>query len=96
MESSFWSKVRGLIYEKAIELYMRDRMHLNVFIMPTDSELKEYGYFERAKRSAFIQINSETTGERNILVQKKRLSKKLFHDAKSSSCSIKKENLLYF
>lgn len=78
MPSPFWNKVRGLIYEKAVELYVQDRMHLNVFIMPTDSELREYGYLERAKRSAFIQINSEKTDWRNGFIQKKRCSKDHF------------------
>lgn len=70
MKNSLRSGVRGLIYEKAVELYIQDRMHLNVFIMPTDSELEKHGYFERAKRVAFLQINSEKTDGRNIFLQK--------------------------
>ncbi|MEM2938857.1 MAG: hypothetical protein QXU95_01085 [Candidatus Bathyarchaeia archaeon] len=87
MKSLFWNKVRGLIYEKAVELYIQDRMHLNVFIMPTDSELRDYGYFERAKRSAFIQINSENIWKKR-LYSEKEMFKRSFHDTISSSHSI--------
>lgn len=60
-KSPFWSIVRELMREKAIELYMMDHMHLNVFNNPTDQELREGGYYERAKRIVLRQINLEKT-----------------------------------
>ncbi|MBS7648578.1 hypothetical protein KEJ17_02890 [Candidatus Bathyarchaeota archaeon] len=57
--SPFWSRVRELIREKAVELYMLDHMHLGVFNTPTERELKEGGYYERAKRIILRQIALE-------------------------------------
>ncbi|MEM2351461.1 MAG: hypothetical protein QXT26_03540 [Thermoproteota archaeon] len=38
---------------------MTDHMHLNVFNKPTERELKEGGYYEKAKRIVLRQINLE-------------------------------------
>ncbi|MEM1582979.1 MAG: hypothetical protein QXK89_10815 [Candidatus Bathyarchaeia archaeon] len=55
-KSPFWSRVRELMREKAIELYMMDHMHLDVFNTPIDQELREGGYYEKAKRIVLRQM----------------------------------------
>lgn len=50
--SPFWRRVRELMREIAIREYMWSNRHLGVWNLPTDEELKEGGYLERAKSEA--------------------------------------------
>lgn len=54
--SNFWRKVRKLRREIAIRLYMEDHRDLGVFTIPTDKELREGGYIQRAHNIALRKI----------------------------------------
>lgn len=54
--SKFWSKVRKLRREIAINLYMQDHRHLGIYTTPTDKELREGGYIQRAHTIALRRI----------------------------------------
>ena len=57
--SQFWRRVRELRKEIAIELYMLDHRHLGVFNTPEEAELKEGGYWDKARVLALRKIRDE-------------------------------------
>jgi len=57
--SPFWRRVRELRKEIAIELYMKDHRHLGVFNTPEEAELKEGGYWDKARILALRKIREE-------------------------------------
>jgi len=57
--SQFWRRVRELRKEIAIELYMLDHRHLGVFNTPEEAELKEGGYWDRARVLALRRVREE-------------------------------------
>jgi hypothetical protein len=59
--SSFsWRKVRARIWVKAEELFMLDQMHhFNCDITPERCELRESGYFDKAKRIVLREVNRD-------------------------------------
>jgi len=61
MASSFsWSKVRVRIWVKAEELFMQEQMQaFNCDIKPERCELREGGYFDRAKLIVLREVYLE-------------------------------------
>jgi len=59
MKSDFWVRVRQLRREIAIELYMQDHKELEVFNTPEELELKEGGYWGKAKVLALRKLRLE-------------------------------------
>jgi len=57
--SPFWRRVRELRREIAIKLYMEEHRHLGVFNTPEEQELKEGGYWDRARVLALKKIRLE-------------------------------------
>jgi len=57
--SPFWRRVRELRREIAIELYMQNHRHLEVFNTPEEAELKEGGYWDKARVLALRRIRDE-------------------------------------
>ena len=57
--SPFWRRVRELRREIAVELYMQDHRHLEVFNTPEEAELKEGGYWDKARVLALRKIRDE-------------------------------------
>ena len=52
--SGFWREIRARTWQKARELYLTDMLRINPLnppplITPEDEELREAGYFDRAK-----------------------------------------------
>jgi len=41
--SPFWRRVRELMREIAVELYMQDHHHLDIFNTPEEADLREGG-----------------------------------------------------
>jgi hypothetical protein len=57
--SPFWRRVRELRRIIAVQLYMKDHRHLEVFITPEIEELKEGGYWDRARVLALQKVRVE-------------------------------------
>jgi hypothetical protein len=59
MASSFsWSKVRARIWVKAEELFMMDQMQTWDYpVAPERCELREGGYFDKAKLIVLREVN---------------------------------------
>ena len=57
--SPFWRRVRELMREIAVRDYMWDHYKIGVFNLPTDEELREGGYLERAKPEAIRIARAE-------------------------------------
>lgn len=64
--SPFWRRVRELRKQIAIELYMKDHMHLGVFNIPEEAELKEGGYWDKAKTLALRRVTLEEPGLKTL------------------------------
>ena len=57
--SPFWRRVRELRKEIAVELYMLDHKHLDFCNTPEATELKEGGYWDKARILALKRISEE-------------------------------------
>ena len=57
--SPFWRRVRELRREIAVELYMQDHRYEGVFNTPEEAELKEGGYWDKARVLALRKIRDE-------------------------------------
>jgi len=69
--SPFWRRVRELRKEIAIELYMEDHRHLGVFNTPEEAELKEGGYWDKARVLALRKIREEAFLHKTLKEEKK-------------------------
>ncbi len=58
--SPFWRRVRELRKEIAIALYMQDHRHSGVFNTPEEAELKEGGYWDKARVLALRKVREES------------------------------------
>ena len=65
--SPFWRRVRELMREIAVELYMEDHRYLDVFNTPEKAELKEGGYLDRAMVLALRKVVKEEPGRHKTL-----------------------------
>ena len=65
--SPFWRRVRELMHEIAIELYMQDHRDLEVFNTPEETELREGGYLDRARVLAIRKVTEQETGRHKTL-----------------------------
>ena len=62
MASSFsWSKIRDRIWVKAEELFMQEQLRtMDCDIKPERTELREGGYFDRAKTLILREVSHGT------------------------------------
>jgi len=65
--SPFWRRVRELMREIAVELYMEDHRVLGVFNAPEEAELKEGGYLDKALVLALRKVVKEEPGRHKTL-----------------------------
>ena len=65
--SPFWRRVRELMREIAVELYMEDHRFLGVFNAPEEAELKEGGYLDKALVLALRKVIKEEPGRHKTL-----------------------------
>ena len=65
--SPFWRRVRELMHEIAIELYMQDHKDLKVFNIPEETELREGGYLDRARVIAIRKVTEQEPGRHKTL-----------------------------
>jgi len=52
--------------EIAVELYMQDHRHLDIFNTPEETELREGGYLDRARPLALRNIQREASKFKTI------------------------------
>ena len=69
--SPFWRRVRELMREIAVELYMNDHRYLGVFNVPEEAELKEGGYLDKALVLALRKVIKEEPGRHRTLREAK-------------------------
>lgn len=55
--SPFWRRVRDRMREIAIQLYIEDHRHLEVYNTPEESELREGSYMDRARVLAIREVS---------------------------------------
>ena len=65
--SPFWRRVRELMREIAVELYMEDHRFLGVFNAPEEAELREGGYLDKALVLALRKVVKEEPGRHKTL-----------------------------
>jgi len=80
--SGFWREVRARIWQKARELYLADMLRSDPLnppplIMPEDKELREAGYFDRAKVLVLRELRASTDPADHELMEKGRRARKL-------------------
>ena len=64
--SPFWRRVRELRHEIAIQLYIEEHRHLDVFTTPSTRELKEGGYWDRAHILALRKVSLEEPSHKTL------------------------------
>ena len=79
--SGFWREVRARIWQKARELYLADLLKTDPLnppplIMPEDKELKEAGYFDRAKVLVLRELRASTDPADHELMERGRKARK--------------------
>ena len=79
--SGFWREVRARIWQKARELYLADMLKMDPLnppplIMPEDKELREAGYFDRAKILVLRELRASTDPADQELMEKGRRARK--------------------
>ena len=79
--SGFWREVRARIWQKARELYLADMLKMDPLnppplIMPEDKELREAGYFDRAKVLVLRELRASTDPADRELVERGRRARK--------------------
>jgi len=75
--SGFWREVRARIWQKARELYLADMLRSDPLtppplIMPKDKELREAGYFNRAKVSILHELGASANPTDQEFVEEDR------------------------
>ena len=79
--SGFWREVRARIWQKARELYLADMLKIDPLnppstIMPEDKELREAGYFDRAKVLVLRELRASTDPADHELMEKGRRARR--------------------
>ena len=79
--SGFWREVRARIWQKARELYLANMLKMDPLnppplIMPEDKELREAGYFDRAKVLVLRELRASTDPADQELIEKGRRARK--------------------
>jgi len=79
--SGFWREVRARIWQKARELYLADMLRIDPLnppplIMPEDKELREAGYFDRAKILVLRELRASADLADYELVERDRRARK--------------------
>jgi len=79
--SGFWREVRARIWQKARELYLADMLRADPLnppplIMPEDKELKEAGYFDRAKVLVLHELRASVDPADYELMERGRRARK--------------------
>ena len=79
--SGFWREVRARIWQKARELYLADMLRMDPLnppplIMPEDKELREAGYFDRAKVLVLRELRASTDPADHELMERGRRARK--------------------
>lgn len=79
--SGFWREVRARIWQKARELYLADLLKTEPLnppplIMPENKELREAGYFDRAKVLVLRELRASTDPVDQELMERGRRARK--------------------
>ena len=79
--SGFWREVRARIRQKARELHLADMLRSDPLnppplIMPEDKELREAGYFDRAKVLVLRELRASTDLTDQELMERGRRARK--------------------